>query len=180
MSPACCPPKGLRKIKVVDTVAGVTGLDELLESAFEQGWQPDQAGLAEHLVAGLRAAGNYISPGWEPQYGETVLSLYREFFQKRQKESSSPTKKTEQGGKKMKIEILGPGCARCRATEDNVRKALAELNLEADVAHVTDVREFAKRGVMLTPGLVVDGKVVSSGRIPETSEIKDWLGQPKS
>lgn len=75
----------------------------------------------------------------------------------------------------MKIEILGPGCARCRATEDNVRKALAELHIEAEVAHVTDVREFAKRGVMLTPGLVVDGNVVSTGRIPETREIKTWL-----
>lgn len=80
----------------------------------------------------------------------------------------------------MKIEILGPGCARCRATEENVRKALAELHLEADVAHVTDVREFAKRGVMLTPGLVVDGKVVSTGRIPETSEIKTWLAGVKA
>lgn len=75
----------------------------------------------------------------------------------------------------MKIEILGPGCARCRATEANVRKALAELNLEAEVAHVTDVREFAKRGVMLTPGLIVDGKLRSSGKVPGVDEIRPWL-----
>lgn len=93
MSPACCPPKGLRKIKVGDTVAGVTGLDGLLESTFEQGWQPDQPGLAEHLVAGLRAAGNYVDRGSESAYGETLLSLYREFFQKKREGSSSATRK---------------------------------------------------------------------------------------
>ena len=179
MSPACCSPKGLRKIKVGDTVAGVTGLDELLESAFERGWQPDQPELAEHLVAGLRAAGNYVDRGSESAYGETLLSLYREFFQERQKRSPSAISTPKQGGNKMKIEILGPGCARCRATEANIRKALAELQVEAEVVHVSDVREIAKRGVMLTPGLVVDGKVVSKGRIPEVHEIKDWLGQSK-
>jgi small redox-active disulfide protein 2 len=75
----------------------------------------------------------------------------------------------------MRIEILGPGCARCRATEENVRKALAETSLEAEVVHVTDVREFAKRGVMLTPGLIVDGTLRSSGRVPNVEEIKPWL-----
>jgi small redox-active disulfide protein 2 len=76
----------------------------------------------------------------------------------------------------MKIEILGPGCTRCRATEDNVRKALADLGLEAEVEHVTDLVEISKRRVMMTPGVVIDGQVRSSGRIPEVAEIKKWLG----
>lgn len=75
----------------------------------------------------------------------------------------------------MKIEILGPGCARCRATEENVRQALAETNAAAEVVHVTDVLQFAKRGVLLTPGVVIDGAVRSSGRIPTVEEIKQWL-----
>jgi small redox-active disulfide protein 2 len=174
MSPACCSPKGLRKIKVGDTVAGVTGLDELLETAFERGWQPEQPGLADHLVAGLRAAGNYVDRGSEPAYRETLLTIYRDFFEKKQKQGAPAIKESKRGGK-MKIEILGPGCARCRATEANIRKALAELQVEAEVVHVSDVREIAKRGVMLTPGLVVDGKLVCKGRIPEVTEIKSWL-----
>jgi len=75
----------------------------------------------------------------------------------------------------MKIEILGPGCSRCRATEDMVRRALAELNLTAEVEHITDPVEFARRQVLLTPGLVVDAKVKSSGRVPNLDEVKQWL-----
>jgi small redox-active disulfide protein 2 len=83
------------------------------------------------------------------------------------------------GGTEMKIEILGPGCQRCVATEENVRKALGELRLEAEVAHVSDPREFARRGVMFTPAVVVDGEVKASGRIPEVEEIRNWLaGRP--
>ena len=75
----------------------------------------------------------------------------------------------------MRIEILGPGCARCRATEEVVRKALAELKLDARVEHVTDPVEFARRGVMLTPGVVIDGQVKSTGRVPRLDEAKSWL-----
>jgi len=67
----------------------------------------------------------------------------------------------------MKIEILGPGCSRCRAAEAVVRKALAELKREAEIVHITDPVQFARRQVLLTPGVVVDGEVKSSGRVPE-------------
>jgi small redox-active disulfide protein 2 len=75
----------------------------------------------------------------------------------------------------MKIEILGPGCPRCRATEDIVRRALGELNLEAQIEHIHDPREFARRQVLLTPGVVIDGEVKSSGRVPNLEEVKGWL-----
>ena len=75
----------------------------------------------------------------------------------------------------MRIEILGPGCARCRATEEVVRKALAEVGVEAQIEHITDPVEFARRGVMLTPGVVIDGQVKSSGRVPRLEDVKSWL-----
>lgn len=75
----------------------------------------------------------------------------------------------------MKIEILGPGCARCRATEDVVRKAVAELALAAEIEHVTDPVQFARRGVMLTPGVVVDGQMKSAGHVPSLEEAKEWF-----
>ncbi len=77
----------------------------------------------------------------------------------------------------MKVEILGPGCARCRATEEVVRRALAELNLVADIEHVTDPLQFARRQVLLTPGVVIDGQVKSSGRVPSLEEVKAWLAR---
>jgi small redox-active disulfide protein 2 len=75
----------------------------------------------------------------------------------------------------MKIEILGPGCARCRVTEENVRKALTELHLEAEIVHITDPAQIARKGVMLTPALVVDDSLKSSGRVPSAEEAKAWL-----
>jgi small redox-active disulfide protein 2 len=75
----------------------------------------------------------------------------------------------------MKIEILGPGCSRCRATEELIRQGLADLKLEAEITHVSDPVQFARRQVLLTPGVVIDGQVKSSGRVPSLEEVKMWL-----
>jgi len=74
-----------------------------------------------------------------------------------------------------KILILGGGCARCNQVEENARKAVAELAIEADIGHVTDVTEIVEFGVTSTPTLVIDQKVVCSGRIPRIEEIKEFL-----
>ncbi len=77
----------------------------------------------------------------------------------------------------MKIQVVGPGCPRCNKTEQNVVNACAELQLNADFEHVVDVMRFPQLGVMFTPGVVVDGEVVFSGRIPSVEEIKTALSQ---
>jgi small redox-active disulfide protein 2 len=75
----------------------------------------------------------------------------------------------------MKIEILGPGCARCHATENNVRLALTQLNVSAEIDHIYDPKEFAKRGVLLTPAVIIDGVLMVSGKIPQVEDIKSWV-----
>lgn len=75
----------------------------------------------------------------------------------------------------MKIQVCGPGCKRCTTTEQNVIDACASLNLAADVSHVFDVKEFMKLGVMTTPAIVVDGKIILSGRVPTVEELKKIL-----
>jgi small redox-active disulfide protein 2 len=80
----------------------------------------------------------------------------------------------------MKIEILGPGCSRCRATEEIVRQALAEMSLEAEIVHLKDPVEMAKRRVLLTPAMIVDGHLFCSGRVPSVSEVKSWLGEARA
>ena len=79
----------------------------------------------------------------------------------------------------MKIEVIGPGCTRCITTEKNVHEALKQLGINAEVIKVTNVAEFAKKGVMFTPGVIVDGEVKVSGRIPTVDEIKKILEQGK-
>lgn len=75
----------------------------------------------------------------------------------------------------MQILVAGPGCPRCQATEQNVINACAELGLDADISHVYDVREYARLGVRLTPAVIVDGKVVVSGKVPTVAELKKLL-----
>jgi small redox-active disulfide protein 2 len=75
----------------------------------------------------------------------------------------------------MKIVIAGPGCPKCQTAEKNVREACNQLNISADISHVTDFREIARLGVMLTPALIIEGKVISSGKVPGVDEVKKTL-----
>jgi small redox-active disulfide protein 2 len=75
----------------------------------------------------------------------------------------------------VKIEVLGSGCANCQRLEVIAREAVAKLGIEAQVEHVTDIKEIMARGVIATPGLAVNGKVVCAGRVPKASEIVSML-----
>ncbi len=75
----------------------------------------------------------------------------------------------------LKVEILGTGCKKCQQLEANTKAAIATRNLEADVAHITDTMKIVKRGVMKTPALVVDGKVLSQGKVLEPPDIEALL-----
>lgn len=75
----------------------------------------------------------------------------------------------------MKIEVLGPGCYRCYSTLRAVEHALQALGIEAEVVHIHDPREFAKRGVLFTPAVFINGVMKASGRIPKVEEVKHWL-----
>ncbi len=75
----------------------------------------------------------------------------------------------------MEIRILGPGCPRCGEVEKRVINVLAELNVAAAVEKITDIKKIMSFGIIATPGLVIDGKIVSSGRLPRVEEIKGWI-----
>lgn len=75
----------------------------------------------------------------------------------------------------MEMEILGAGCKKCQQLEANAKEAIAALNLEAEILHITDPIEIAKRGVMSTPALTINGKVVSKGKVITSAEIQRLL-----
>ena len=78
---------------------------------------------------------------------------------------------------KMDIKILGTGCPRCRALEKVANDAVNETNLIATISKVEDILEIMKFGVMTTPALVIDGKVVMKGKVPTVKELKELLTQ---
>ena len=72
----------------------------------------------------------------------------------------------------MKIEILGPGCLKCTKLYENVKEALKTIGMDAEVIKIEDINKITEYGIMMTPGLVVDGKVKAVGKLLSTEEIK--------
>jgi len=79
----------------------------------------------------------------------------------------------------MEIKVLGTGCQKCLTLEKTVTDTARELGIEADISKVDDIVDIMNYGVMRTPGLVINGKVVLSGRLPSAAELKEILTQNK-
>ena len=75
----------------------------------------------------------------------------------------------------MDINVLGTGCAKCKSLERATLQAVKESGIDASVIKVENLMEIMKLGVMTTPALVIDGKVIVSGRVPSVAEIKKFL-----
>jgi small redox-active disulfide protein 2 len=75
----------------------------------------------------------------------------------------------------MNIKVLGTGCAQCRTLEKAVKKAVEELSVNASVEKEEDIRNIMKYGILRTPGLVIDERVVLSGRVPSVGELKEII-----
>lgn len=73
------------------------------------------------------------------------------------------------------VKVYGPGCKRCEATEQMVRETARKLGIEVDLEKVTDPKSIAMAGVMSTPGLMVDGKLVHTGGLPDSAKLGAWL-----
>ena len=73
------------------------------------------------------------------------------------------------------VKVYGPGCKRCEATERMVRDAAEKLGVEVELEKVTDAKSIAMAGVMSTPGVAVDGKLVHAGGLPDAAKLEGWL-----
>jgi small redox-active disulfide protein 2 len=74
-----------------------------------------------------------------------------------------------------KIQILGTGCPKCKKLAENVETAAKEIGIEYELEKVTKINDIIKFGVMVTPALVVDGKVIVAGKVPSTEQLKEIL-----
>ena len=81
----------------------------------------------------------------------------------------------EQIKKIMEIKILGTGCPKCKTLEKVTREAVAELGLQAEIIKEEDIIKIMNYGIMHTPGLVINGRVVLSGQVPSLNQVKDIL-----
>ena len=75
----------------------------------------------------------------------------------------------------IKIEVLGTGCMKCKRLETNVRKAVEELGIKTEIKKIEDIGKIMEYGIMMTPGLIINGETKAVGRVPNVEEIKGML-----
>ena len=75
----------------------------------------------------------------------------------------------------MEIKILGTGCTKCKSLERKVRELVEQHNLDIEVKYVDDLNEMVEAGIMMTPGLIIDGEVKSFGIVPKEKQLLEWL-----
>jgi small redox-active disulfide protein 2 len=142
---------------------GVAGLRDIFGQVASLGLKEDGR-IRSELVRRIRAF-NYIPESAEEKYSRALLRAYKIFI----------GHEVESGETGPSIRILGPGCPRCDRLTEEVRNALAELGVAADVDHIRDPALMAKYGFISTPALVINGRVCSSGRLPSRKKIRIWL-----
>ena len=144
---------------------GIIGLKPVMEAvARDFAGRPDEDIKAE-LMERLGKS-NYIVATVKDAYETAFFREYKKFIGEPMPED--PAGQTQ-------IKVLGPGCPSCDKLEQDLMAVMAELNLPADLEHVRDVKEIACYGVMGSPALVINGKVVAVGRVPSKSQLKEWL-----
>ena len=75
----------------------------------------------------------------------------------------------------MEIKVLGPGCAKCQSLEKTVKEVVAALKLDIKVEDVKDMKQIMQYSILMTPGLVINGKVVMSGKVPSKAEVERYI-----
>ena len=79
----------------------------------------------------------------------------------------------------MEITIVGTGCTKCKKLEETVREVVGEQGVDASINKMTDIKEIAQTGILMTPGLIIDGKVKVAGKLPSKAEVEKIIESSK-
>lgn len=150
-----------RTIRIGSSTIGLIGLDIALNQAAARGMSEPEA------VAFLFAAvsrENYIPPGAEDSYRAALARTYREHLHPGNAQPGVPV-----------IRIFGTGCVSCNNLQKLVIEALNSMGLAADIEQIHDPDEIGRQGILMTPALMINGRVMSGGRMPTPAQIEQWL-----
>ena len=154
------------QIRIGNSSIGMVGLKEVMtELASSLSGASDEE-MAGSLILRL-AKRNYIPEKAMAEYGR---ALVREFKKYLGQEVSA-----EEETQGLIIKVLGQGCANCQALSQRIMEILGELKLSADFEHVTDIKEIARYGILQSPALLINGKLVAKGLVPNKAQLVDWI-----
>jgi small redox-active disulfide protein 2 len=155
------------RIKVGGQATGIIGLRQALEAVSAEAGDRSDEEIKEELVK-LLSRNNYIAAKTRDMYGQAFLREYKRF-------TDQPFQEEVSEG--IEIKVLGQGCPRCHQLTQDLMALIAETGINADLEHVTDIKAIASYGVMGSPGLVINGKVVSVGSVPPKAKLKELVLQ---
>jgi len=153
------------QVTIGERSIGIVGLKKVMEDLAQTTPGKTEAECREILYQGI-ADQNYIPPKMAEEYKDALLRAFKTFTGEAPDDAPA-------GG--IRIQVLGPGCHNCDRMEQDVREVLAELKMPGDLSHVTDPDEIAKYGLMGVPALVINGRIVCVGTLPDRNRIKQWL-----
>jgi small redox-active disulfide protein 2 len=153
------------RIRIGEHEVGLIGLKQAIEEIAESHAQETDDEVQKNLIERLSKK-NYIPSSARKDYGKAFVREFRKFI-------GQPYEKGSQGP--LRIVVIGPGCSQCNRLEQVVMQVLNEMALPASLEHVTDIKEMAKYGLVRTPALVINEKVVAMGTLPSAKTIKEWL-----
>lgn len=157
----------VKQIKVGSHTTGIIGLKNVVEEVAKEFAEKQDEEIQTELLKRLSKK-NYISDRTRESYGKAFLREFNIFLGKPYDEDSSEG---------LEIKVLGPGCAQCDRLEMELMEIMTEMNLPADLEHITDIKEIGKYGVMGMPALIVNGKVMCTGKVPTKRKLKEWLSE---
>ena len=155
------------QIRVEGRQTGVIGLEYAIHNIVEWARGKDDQDISTELLKRIEQR-NYIPAKIKDAYLRALLREYKKYLGQEVDEEAVTG---------LQVVILGPGCAQCSSLESLLRDVMAEMNLAGDLSHVTDVKEIGRYGVMGVPALIINGKVVAVGGVPEKKKIQQWLSQ---
>jgi hypothetical protein len=151
-------------VRVGNNQVGLIGLKAIFEE-LKTKRNESETNLKEMLVEKAEEK-NYIPNSVKEEYKKALFREFRKFLGE---------KVEEEGGGFLEVIILGPGCYSCNKLEQDVMTVLSENEIQASLTHISDPKLMAQYGIVITPALVINGKVKSKGTLPPKSQIKKWL-----
>ncbi len=155
----------ITQIKVGHHRMGIMGLKHVLEEVSQEFDGRSDNEVSAELIRRLSKF-NYIPENSQKDYGQSFLREFKKFV-------GQPYERNKIEG--LEIKVLGSGCPCCDDLEQDLMAVMTEMNLAADIEHVTDPAEIGNYGVMGTPALVINGEVKAVGSMPKKTQLKALL-----
>jgi small redox-active disulfide protein 2 len=152
------------KVYIGKNKIALIGLRSLFEELKIKN-RKDEKEIKEFLLQGVKKD-NYVPSSAEQEYKDSLFEEYKVYLGELKERKISGL---------LEIKILGPGCYTCDKMEEYTKEILSETGIAADVEHVRDLNEIAQYGLIATPALLINKKVVASGRLPNKRDIECWI-----